>query len=632
MAPPPKLTISEWADAERYLSPEASAEPGRWDTSRAEYLREIMDAVGDPLVTRVVVTKAAQVGWTEVINNAAAFYMTQDPAPILVIQPTGDMAEAWSKDRLAPMLRDTPALRNRVRDPRSRDSGNTILQKLFPGGHLTMIGANAPAGLASRPIRIVLADEVNRYPVSAGTEGDPLALAAKRQTTFWNRKTLIGSTPTRKGACAITREFEHTDKRRYHVPCPHCAHPQTLRWEQVKWDKDEDGTHRPETASYLCESAECGTLWSDADRWDVVRLGKWKAGAPFAGVAGFHIPGFLSSWLTLEEIVREFLKVKNDPALLQVWVNTVLGEPWEETGESVDGDGLIGRTESYDHLSLPEWVQAVTAGVDTQGDRLEVQLIGWGAREESWPCRYEIIRGDPAQPQVWDELDEVLLTKCKTTDGRTLPIRAACIDSGGHHAAQVLTYTRSRRARRVFAIKGAAGPRPVWPIRASKAKTNDQVFIVGVDTAKDAIYSRLRIKESGPGFIHFPAADAYDQAYFEQLTAEQAITRFKEGRPYRVWMLAKGRRNEALDTFVYALAAMKSLSLRLEKVPMPEVKPDGSLEPRLTLPPVKVLEKAVSQKRDQDWFSASGGSAAKPRIEKKQLGFVPAKKRRSGWL
>lgn len=532
-------------------------------------MREPMDCITDGAVRRVVLMKGAQVAYTEIINNCAGYFMDQDPCPILVIQPTIEMAEAWSKDRLAPMLRDTPALSGKVKDPRSRDSGNTLRQKVFPGGRLNIIGANAPAGLASRPIRVVLADEVDRYPVSAGTEGDPLSLASKRQLTFWNRKTIIGSTPTIKAASVVEREYEASDKRRLFCPCPHCDHPQVIRWEQVRWEKNDAGAHVPETAQYVCE--ECGAIWSEPERQAAIAAGTWKAEKPFAGTAGFHIPGLLSPWLTLEDIVREFLAAKDDPQLLQVWVNTVLGETWEESAEKVDGTALVNRGEAYDEETLPVAVQALTAGVDTQGDRLEVQIIGWGAREESWVVAYHVLHGDPAQGAVWKELDQVLLESYRREDGQALRVRSTCIDFGGNHGAHVLSFCRTRRARRVFAIKGVAGPKPIWPRRSSKTKTNDQIFVIGVDTAKDAIYGRLRIKEPGPGYIHFPSTDAFDQAYFDQLTSEKVMTRHREGRPYRVWVpVRQGARNEALDTFVYALAALKALPLRLDKLPAPE--------------------------------------------------------------
>lgn len=522
-----------------------------------------MDAMAEPDVSKVVISKGSQVGYTEILNNAIGYYIDLDPSPILIMQPTLDMAQAWSKDRLAPMVRDTPALTAKVSDSKARDSGNTMLHKSFPGGHVTIVGANSPSGLASRPIRIVLADEVDRYPVSAGDEGDPLKLAQKRQMTFWNRKTLVGSTPTIKGESVIEREFLASDQRRYFVPCPDCGHGQHLRWAQVHWNS-HDG-HKPETANYACE--ECGSLWDDVARWAAVRHGEWRATAEFKGIAGFHIPGMLSPWLKLEEIVSEFLDARSRPELLQVWTNTVLGETWEETGETVSATPLLQRLESYDGLTIPASVKIITAGVDVQGDRLEVQIIGWGVGEESWVIDYLVVHGDPASPDTWATLDAVLLGDYTNEDGRKFRIQATAIDTGGHHAAMVLSFCKSRKLRRVWPIKGLAGPRPVWPPRASKTKTNDRVFMVGVDTAKDAIYGHLKMKEAGAGFIHFPAIEAVNKDYFDQLTAEQVMTRYREGRPYRIWTCAKGKRNEALDTFVYALAALKSLRNRLDIVP-----------------------------------------------------------------
>ena len=279
-----------------------------------------MDAISDPTVTRVVVAKGSQVGYTECLGNIIGFHIDQDPAPILVVQPTVEMAEAWSKDRLAPMIRDTPCLGGKVQSPLTRDSGNTLRQKVFDGGPLAIVGANSPAGLASRPVRIVVADEVDRFPVSAGSEGDPLALASKRQGTFWNRKTLVGSTPTLK---------------------------ETGGGEGGGGGGGgTDGKHLPATAHYVCES--CGAIWTDTDRHDAVAKGQWVASKPDGlGVAGFHITGLLSPWVALADIVQEFLMSKNDPALLQVWTNTVLGEPFEPAQETVEGSSLLRRGENY---------------------------------------------------------------------------------------------------------------------------------------------------------------------------------------------------------------------------------------------------------------------------------------------
>lgn len=570
LRPPPKLGLKEWSERERRLSQETSARPGKWRTERQPLLGDIMEAITDPAVREVWALKPSQFGWTEVVNNASGYYIHQDPTSILVVQPTVDMAEAWSKDRLAPMIRDTPALRGLIADPKSRNSGNSILHKGFPGGQIDMVGANAPAGLASRPKRIVIYDEVDRYPVSAGTEGDPIKLARKRQATFWNRKTLGGSTPTRKGFSRIEREYERSDMRTCHVACSHCKTFQTLRWEQVKWDKDEKGEHKPNTAHYQCE--KCGELWTEEDRLYAIDHRKWVASKPFEGIAGFRFNAIYSKLLEegLAGLVREFLDCRHHPELLQTFVNTVLGESWEEQGETLDPDGFLQRAEGFDHLTLPLRVAFITIGVDVQDDRLEVQWIGWGEGEETWPCRYEVILGDPAQPAVWDKLTAMRRERLLNDEGRELRVRATCIDMGGHHAAQVLSYAKKFAREMVFATKGIAGPRSIWPKRGTKSKTHSLPFYgIGVDTAKDAIYGRLKIRlpegeHQRPGYVHFPAADGFDQDYFAQLTSEQVLTRFRQGRPYRVWDLPKGRRNEALDTFVLAMAARLATNLKLD--------------------------------------------------------------------
>jgi phage terminase large subunit GpA-like protein len=584
MKPPPELTVSQWADRSRYLSPEFAAEPGKWHTDRAEYQRGIMDAVSDPAVQRVVCMKAVQVGWSEVLANSAAFYMCEDPAPTLVIEPNLEMAEAWSKERLAPMIRDTPALLDRVSEAKSRDSGNTIRGKSFPGGFIAIVGANAPAGLASRPIRIVLADEVDKYPVSAGTEGNPLSLAAKRQQTFWNRKTLVGSTPTIKGFSEIEHEYANSDQRRYFVPCPDCGHDQILKWQNVRWDK-HGKAHRPETAAYMCEA--CGSLWDDIQRHAAVAKGKWIAQRPFAGIAGFHVPGLISPWVKLGEIVTEFLEKRHDPERLKTWVNTVLGETWEEKAEKVDTASLLPRREVYGPQSLPDGVVLLVAGVDVHGDRLEMQVLGFGEHEECWGVSYFVIRGDPSQGDVWDALDGLLADSYRTDNLRELHIRSVCIDSGGHHANQVLTYCNARKRRRIFAIKGAAGARPIWPKWSSRTRNNDEVFIVGVDTAKETIHGRLRIAAPGEHtpYVHFPVSEDFNQTYFDQLAAEQVVTRYRDGRPYRVWVPLPGRRNEALDTFVYALAARTAIPGKLVRPKDPARSKDAPLVIKAGAPP-----------------------------------------------
>lgn len=548
--PPPELTVAAWADQYRRLSSEASAEPGAWRTDRAPYQRGIMDAISDPLVREVWVQKSAQVGWTEILNNVVGFHVHQDAAPMLLVQPTLEMAEAWSKDRLAPMIRDTAALAERIADPRSRDSGNTLLHKKFAGGHLTVAGANSPASLASRPIRIVLFDEVDRYPASAGTEGDPISLGKKRTQTFWNRKVLAGSTPTIKGSSRIEVGFESGDQRFYEVPCPHCATFQRLVWAQVRWP---DG--QPELACYVCSS--CAAEITEAEKGPMLAAGQWVATRPSRGIASFHISELYSPWSSWAEMAVAFVAAKRLPETLQTWINTSLGETYEERGEELKAQGLAARREPYTPERVPAGAALLTAGVDVQDDRLELSVWGWGADEEAWLVEHRVLPGNPGSEALWTDLDAALAAARSSEDGRRLLIEAVAVDSGGHFTQQVYQFAARRKARRVWAIKGAGGfGRLIWPKRAGRAgRTAAQVFIVGVDTAKDVLFGRLRRQGApGPGYLHFPAS--VDEAYFEQLTAETLIHRVVQGRRVRSYRpKSAGARTEALDCLVYAYAA-----------------------------------------------------------------------------
>jgi len=550
-----KLSVSEWANTYRKLSRESSAEPGQYRTDRAPYQRKIMDLVNDPCVREIWVKKSAQVGWTEILNNVIGYFIHQDPAPMLLVQPTVDMGEAWSKDRLAPMLRDTPVLRGLVADPKSRDSGNTVLHKRFTGGHLTIAGANSPAGLASRPIRVILFDEVDRFPVSAGTEGDPISLGRKRSTAFWNRKMLAGSTPTVKGASRIDAGFEASNQMHLHVPCPHCDSSQRLYWSQVQWTEND-----PKTARYACKS--CGVLWTNEERVSAVAEGcrrdTWIAEKPFDGIAGIHIFELHSPFVSMEEMVRSFLEAKKLPETLKTWINTSLGETWEEDGSTVDPESLIARREPYGPEMLPSGVLMLTIGGDVQNDRVELQLIGWGADEESWILEQHVLRGDPDSTELWKEVDEYLLRTYVTEDGRTLAAEAVGIDSGGLSTQAVYQFVETRKRRSVWAVKGMAGTgKLAWPKKASRtAKSRAMVFIVGVDTIKSLLYGRIaKVAEPGPGYIHLPMAA--DSDFCKQLTSERAITKYVRGRPSVVWEpRTKGIAQEAQDCWVYGYAAM----------------------------------------------------------------------------
>jgi phage terminase large subunit GpA-like protein len=523
-----------------------------------------MDACTDPNVHTVVDMKSSQVGGTETLLNVIGYYIDQEPSPIICLQPTLDMGKTFSTKRLAPMLRDTPKLKGRVKDARSRDGSNTVLEKSFPGGYVAIVGTNSPSSLASRPVRIVLCDEVDRYPIDAKDEGDPIALAIVRSKRFWNRKAILVSTPTVKGLSRIERAYEASDKRQYWIPCPDCDEPQVLKWAQVKWPEG-----KPEEAAYCCEF--CGTIWNDAARWRAIagatKKGHgWKAEKPFNGIAGFRRNELMSQWVKLRDVVQNFLEAKRSPETLKTWVNTSLGETWESDAERLDAHAFSerledwGPREDFGHIA-PLGVLVVTAGVDVQADRFEVERLGTGIDEETWSLDHHVIMGDPSNPEMWRQLDAYLQTPTIRVDGRELPVRTTCIDSGGHHTQAVYKFCRMRRSRRVFAVKGRDEALTIWPhgLKAKKGRQSD-VTIVGVSVAKDAVYARLRVRDAGPGFCHFPKGRS--PIWFEQLVSEVVETRHSFGRARRVYVLPQGRRNEALDCRVYAYAALQSLSIR----------------------------------------------------------------------
>ena len=502
LKPPPRLTLSEWADMYRMLSAENSAEPGHWHTDKAPYQREIMDAIGDPHIRKVVIMSAAQIGKTAMLMNMLGYYMHYYPAPILVMQPTLDMAQTFSKDFLAPMLRDTPVLRNLV-DTKSRYSGNTILKKNFPGGHVTIIGANSPASLASRPIKVLLADEVDRYPSSAGTEGDPLMLGQKRQTTFWDKKTVVVSTPVLKSNSRIAKEFQESTREEWNVPCPYCGHYQPLAWKGVEFDKDD--LKKP--IAYRCE--KCGQTGEEY-QWKRMGIhGRFVPANPGAEARGFHLNTLASSFCGWKEIVEKFLLANEllklgDPEKMKTWVNTELGMPWEEPGSTLEDTELYNRREIYNAV-VPDDVLILTAGVDTQDDRFEVEVVGWGVGKESWGIRYQKIIGDMKQPRVWEELDAFLLTPFHKADGTPMTIKAACVDSGGHYTNEVYRFCLDRWERNVWAIKGKGGPDVPYlrnPTTSNRVKV--PLFIIGVDTGKAVLFQRLKLTARGPNYCHFP--------------------------------------------------------------------------------------------------------------------------------
>lgn len=583
LAPPPKLTGSQWADRYRFLSRENSASPGRFQVSRVPYLREILDCCTDTKVPEVVVMKAAQIAYTDgVLNNVLGYHIDQDPAPVLVVQPTIEDAENWSKEKLAPMVRDTPRLRGKIIDGKSRATDNTILAKAYPGGHLGIVGANAPRGLSARPRRVLLFDEIDRYPDSAGTEGDPIALGEKRALTFWNRKSIKGSTPTLKGSSKIERAYDLSDQRRYYVPCPHCGFFQALRFEALRWEKEgEDGekVHRPETAQYQC--AECAALIAPAHKTWMLAHGQWRAENPATNpterrAAGFHITGLISPFYSWEYVVRDFLKSKGRREDLQVWTNTILGEPFEEKLDDLDPNVLAKRREPY-AAEVPSGAGVLTLAVDVQGDRLEYQVKGYGVDEESWAIDRGVANGDPGdltgQLSPWKSIDLVLDRAFEHEDGATLRISACAIDTGGHHYDAVCRYVKSRASRNVFAIKGSSERgKPIWPLKPTKNnKHGVKVYLVGTDTAKDLILgSRIRRAVPGSGYMHFPQPTKEggwawcNDEYFEQLTSEVKDRKLVKGRWIPTWTPVRDR-NETLDLEVYNFCALNGLGATVLK-------------------------------------------------------------------
>jgi phage terminase large subunit GpA-like protein len=570
--PPVHLDVSAWADTYRHLSSESSAEVGLWSTERAPYQRAMMNAVQEEGVTSVTMMTSAQIGKTEVLLNILGYHIHLDPSPMLFLQPTLDMAEAVSKTRIAPMVRDCPELCVRIADPKARDSGNTLLTKNFSGGHLTLVGANSPASLASRPIRVVVADEVDRYPESAGTEGDPLTLAIKRTATFRNRRVVIVSTPTIEGQSRIETAWNNSDKREYYVPCPECGHFQTLKWECLVYQEQEPENAR-RLVEYKCE--QCGCLIDEAYKIRMISAGRWIAGAPFKGRVGFHINELYSPWRSWRETVEDYLAARERPEMLRAWWNTALGLPYREAGEVPEWERLYERREPYPLGKVPAGGLVLTAGVDVQADRIEIQVVAWGRRHECWSVDYLVLSGSPDEQDVWQKLRAYIARPFMHISGVPLTLAGIAVDSG-FKTSRVYAFVRTCNAKQVMAIKGVvnldqplASPKAIDVVVSSgkrKVRRTLSAWRVGVSHLKAELYGRLRLlrpTEKGQlypqGYCHFPE---YDAEFFRQLTAEVLITETnrKTGTANRYWKLMR-ERNEALDTWVYARAAASHLGI-----------------------------------------------------------------------
>jgi phage terminase large subunit GpA-like protein len=579
-APKPPLTLSEWSDEYAYI-PAGSAEPGKFVTAVAEYQRAPMDAISDPRIRKVVLVWASQTGKTQIQLNAIGYFSHHEPAYMLMIQPTLDRAEEVSKLRIAPMIRDTPVLRDLYPDPRSRDSGNTLLLKEFTGGYLALVGANAPSGLASKPVRILLPDEVDRFEESAGIEGDPLALVEIRGSTYWNFKDVETSTPLIKGVSRIEQSFNASDKHYFFVRCPHCGVEQRLVWKQLRYATDELGGGRLRVTDvwYECASSERradapGCRIDEREKYEMIRHGSWKhtATSTDGRTAGYHLNALYSPWVEWSQLVQEWIDAQNDVEKLQVFTNTRLAESWEMKGDGAEESALAQRLEPLvDENLLPDGVLMLTMGVDIQRDRIEASIWGWGLDKENWIIDHRVLRGSPALPEEhpdspWRELDDYRKTTFPHPSGQALRVICCCVDSGDQTKI-VYDYTRRRERERVFAIKGVAGfgkPLVNNGKRPDKAKT--LLYMVGVDTAKERIYSGLKQPAPGPGYTHILKNEHLGDDYLLQLTAEHLVTTKVKGRPVLSFVLREGRRNETLDCAVYASAAREIMRPNFEKI------------------------------------------------------------------
>lgn len=561
--PPPNLKVSEFSDAELVVTSGPLA-GSRWSTAFAPYQRGILDVFHEPGVETAVVMGSSQWGKTACLCNICCYHIAHDPCSIMVVSPTVDpMARDFGKNRLDPTIRASPTLSAVVDKKRARDASNTTLSKTFKGGALALAGANSAASLASRPVRVLLLDEVDRYPPELPGEGSTMSIAIKRTTTFRRRRRIgMFSSPTLVGG-TIDLWFRRGDQRRFVVPCPECEFMHPFEWRNVRW---EEG--RPETARLWCPS--CAHPMTDAERVAVLDRGEWRATAADRAdrsIVSFHLWEAYSPLSSLEEIVKGFLAARElqkagDKAEMHTWQNTTLGEPVEpDHGEGVKHHVLLARRELYpDAFDLPEGVLRLTAGIDTQDDRLELYVYGWAEGEEAWLVDRHTFPGNTDDPAPWDALLEQLGQPYTHPRADPLAIHSACLDTAGHRTTRAYEFVEKNAARRIYATIGRDGQRPIVsspsPRKWGKHQRPVPLYTVGVDAAKALVLTRLKLTEAGPGFVHLPIADWCDEEMCEQLTSEALVKKFQKGIPVDVWIRLRAR-NEALDCAVLALAAVR---------------------------------------------------------------------------
>ncbi len=562
--PDPLINLPDWSDQYRIM-PKGYPEPGPYRTSRTPYLREVMLCLSPSSPVRhVKIMKPTQIGATEVANNWVGMSMHRYPCHILFALPTIALAEKHSKKKLMKTIRETPVLKGLIKDG-GKKSGNTILFKEFPGGSINLVGANSEASFRSDSVKLVIRDDFDGYPSDVDGAGDPGDLAINRADAYYDSKILTMSTPKGgKETSRIYAEYTESDQRTYNVPCPHCNQKQTLEMGGKEAEYGIKFTYKGNTVGeiwYECKFCH-GKIEEYHKTW-MLEHGEWIAQNPGHPDAGFCLNGLYAplGFISWRAIANEFLRARKNKARLKRWMNTRMGLPFDEDGSQPDWTLLKGRAEPYKITEIPRQGLLLTCGVDTQDNRLAVLVLAWGRGEECWVVYWGEIYGDPSQPDVWAQLDNLVNMPFRHASGVDLRIVSVCVDSGGHHTQDVYNYCRARGPRTV-AIKSMSTPakpilgRPTMQdvtYRGAVIKNGIQLWPVGADTAKGQIYGRLRLVQPGAGMVHFPIG--LDDDFYIQLTAEKQVTRFnRQGYPILEWVKV-GERNEALDCFVYATAA-----------------------------------------------------------------------------
>lgn len=580
LVPPPDMLPSVWAEKNVRI-PVGNAKPGPIRFDNAPYQRGMLDAVKEPGIRRIDYMTGAQLGKTTIQQCITGYFIEHEPRSQIFVQPTQGDVQTFQETKLRPMLDANPSISSKMAKARGREGVNNSRIISYVGGWLMFSWAGSPRTLRGRSAPITQADEVDG--MEALPEGDPVELLAQRAATFGDLAlSTRSSTPTIKGASRIETGFLEGDQRRYYVACPHCDHAQYMKWENVTWrgrqssgiddaEEDKDGKHEPDTAQYACEG--CGACWDDGERIAAIRNAErhghgWKAAKPFKGHASFHAPEMLSTFRRMRDIVQSYLdKLAVDD--LQSFVNVSLAETYEEKGEKADPTGLMELAETY-RAEVPMGGLYLTAGIDQQIDRLEIEIVAWGVAEESWSVAYHVLWGDPIQGDVFEDLEDILAGTYQHESGAVLPISAVCFDTGGNSGMTQAAYDwlKGKTGRRIFGIKGVPGwGRPVVekPQRKQSGKSARKIdlFLVGVDEAKLIVMRRLANtinakQPGGPGYCHTPKDR--DEEWYQQLTAEKLVTRYVKGQAVREWRKPDRARNEGLDCRVYAYAALKIMN------------------------------------------------------------------------